>query len=387
MSGIITKATASSIGALTSLTADDLNTITPSGGNIIFAGGANLSSTAVGSTLTFAVSDTTDHAVQIGNVTGSLTSLLGTTNTALLGVTGSDPIFGTIPNATLTNSSVTINSGNNVTVTGSPLSLGGVATIDLSGTTENAVQIGSASGALTSITIGSTNTVLLGSTGAAPSFGQVPNDALFNSDITINDGDNITVTNSPISLGGSGTIALSGMTEHSLQVGNAAGSLTDLGVAINGQIPIGSATADPVLATITGGSNINIANGAGSITINLDTNVSINSLTLTTPLGVPSGGTGLATITEHSLMVGSGVGDITPLGVAVDGQLAIGSAGSDPVLATINAGLASQVDNASGSITVGLTANDEMTATGICSSDGKSPVSTVNTFVDRGTYI
>ncbi|KKL59414.1 hypothetical protein LCGC14_2215600, partial [marine sediment metagenome] len=196
MSGIITKATASSIGALTSLTADDLNTITPSGGNIIFAGGANLSSTAVGSTLTFAVSDTTDHAVQIGNVTGSLTSLLGTTNTALLGVTGSDPIFGTIPNATLTNSSVTINSGNNVTVTGSPLSLGGVATIDLSGTTENAVQIGSASGALTSITIGLTNTVLLGSTGAPPLFGQVPNAALVYSDFTLNDGDNITVTGS-----------------------------------------------------------------------------------------------------------------------------------------------------------------------------------------------
>ncbi|KKL72213.1 hypothetical protein LCGC14_2087170, partial [marine sediment metagenome] len=124
----------------------------------------------------------------------------------------------------------------------------------------------------------------------------------------------------------------------------------------------GSMGADPILATITGGSNVNVANLPGSITVNLDSNVSINSLTLTTSLGVPSGGTGLPTIPDHSLMVGSGVGDITPLGAAGDGEIAIGSSGNDPVLGTITAGLASLVTNAAGSIAVGLTADDEMTA-------------------------
>ncbi len=351
MSGIVTKATAASIGAVTTLTADDLNTITPTAGDFVFAGGVNLSSVAVGSTVTYNLTGTTDHALQLGNATGSLTSLLGTSNTALLGVTGLDPIFGTIPNAVLDNSSVTLNSGNNVTVTGSPLSLGGTAVFALSGTTLNAVQIGNASGALTSLTLGLTNTALLGSTGASPFFGQLPNDALVNNDITLNDGDNITVTGSPISLGDSGTIALSGMTEHSLQVGSASGSLTNLGVAANGQLPIGAATADPVLATLTGGQDILVANLPGSITLNLDI-----------PIPVPSGGTGLPSITDHSLLLGSGTGDLTELGVAADGELVIGSAGVDPVLATITAGLASQVDNAAGSITVGLTVNDELTA-------------------------
>lgn len=67
-----------------------------------------------------------------------------------------------------------------------------------------------------------------------------------------------------VSLGGTG---LATLTAHSLQVGNGTGNITQLGVASNGQIPIGSAGADPALATITPGINISVTNGAGSITI------------------------------------------------------------------------------------------------------------------------
>jgi len=49
---------------------------------------------------------------------------------------------------------------------------------------------------------------------------------------------------------------------------------------------------------------------------------------------VPHGGTGLATITDHGVMVGSGVGAITPLAVGTSGQLLVGSSGADPVFAT-----------------------------------------------------
>lgn len=66
-----------------------------------------------------------------------------------------------------------------------------------------------------------------------------------------------------------GTATFSGVTttNHSLVVGDASNGLTNLGVATNGQIPIGSTGADPVLATLTAGSGITITNGAGSITI------------------------------------------------------------------------------------------------------------------------
>ncbi|GAF70148.1 unnamed protein product, partial [marine sediment metagenome] len=78
-------------------------------------------------------------------------------------------------------------------------------------------------------------------------------------------------------------------------------------------------------------------------------------LTLTTPLLVPSGGTGLATITNHGILLGSGTGAITPLAEATDGQIPIGDTGADPVLATIT-GTANQVNiaNAAGSITLSL---------------------------------
>lgn len=76
---------------------------------------------------------------------------------------------------------------------------------------------------------------------------------------------NITVTGNPAT--STLTATLVGTTNHAIQIGNAAGSLTSLAVAGNGQIPIGSVGADPVIANITAGAGINIANGPGSITI------------------------------------------------------------------------------------------------------------------------
>lgn len=76
---------------------------------------------------------------------------------------------------------------------------------------------------------------------------------------------NITGTGNP----GLSTITfnLTGTTNHAIQIGNAGGSLTSLAVAGNGQIPIGSAGADPVIANIAAGPGIAIANGPGTITI------------------------------------------------------------------------------------------------------------------------
>jgi hypothetical protein len=63
------------------------------------------------------------------------------------------------------------------------------------------------------------------------------------------------------------SIGITGTTDHSLQLGNASGSLTSLGAATNGELPIGSSGNDPVLATLTPSGAITIVNGPGSITI------------------------------------------------------------------------------------------------------------------------
>ena len=98
----------------------------------------------------------------------------------------------------------------------------------------------------------------------APSAGTIPVTPDGANNINLVSGNNITTTGT-----GLHTIqfSLTGTTDHCLQVGNAAGSLTSLAAATDGQIPIGSTGADPVIANITAGTNITITNGPGSITI------------------------------------------------------------------------------------------------------------------------
>jgi hypothetical protein len=84
--------------------------------------------------------------------------------------------------------------------------------------------------------------------------------------------------------------------------------------------------------------------GDGSVTIGL-----VN------PLIVGKGGTGAATLTDHSILLGSGTDAFTALGAATNGQLPIGSTGADPVLATITEGTGITVTNGAGTITLATT--------------------------------
>jgi hypothetical protein len=123
-------------------------------------------------------------------------------------------------------------------------------------------------------------------------------------------------------------LSLSGLTANRLLQTNSSKllySVSDLTTFITG-------TAD----------EINISDdGDGTVTIGL-----------VDPLIVSKGGTGIATLTDHSLLVGSGTDAITAIGVATDGQLPIGSTGTDPILAVLSEGEGIDIANAAGSITI-----------------------------------
>src|SRR3972149_4852312 len=53
------------------------------------------------------------------------------------------------------------------------------------------------------------------------------------------------------------------------------------------------------------------------------------------PTEAAKGGTGLTTITDGGIMLGSGTGAVTATAQPTNGQLLIGSTGVDPVLATL----------------------------------------------------
>ena len=73
----------------------------------------------------------------------------------------------------------------------------------------------------------------------------------------------------PVSVAQGGT-SLATLTDGSLYVGNGTSAPVALGVATNGQIPIGSTGADPVLASLTApAAGLTITGGAGSVTFAL----------------------------------------------------------------------------------------------------------------------
>jgi hypothetical protein len=83
-------------------------------------------------------------------------------------------------------------------------------------------------------------------------------------------------TNNAINLNSTGITGYDGVstfngsavTQHSILLGGANNhTISNLGVATNGQLPIGSTGADPVLATLSAGTGVSISNGAGSISI------------------------------------------------------------------------------------------------------------------------
>lgn len=82
-------------------------------------------------------------------------------------------------------------------------------------------------------------------------------------------------TDVPVTDGGTG---LSLITDHSLIVGSGAATVTELGVALDGQIPIGSSAADPSLGNITSTEDLTITNGAGTISIDFTADTHITTI-------------------------------------------------------------------------------------------------------------
>ena len=106
---------------------------------------------------------------------------------------------------------------------------------------------------------------------------------------------------------------------------------------VNGELLIGNGSGFN-LSTLTGGSNVTISNSSGGITISssnsggtltavtgtapiTSTGGSTPDIGLTTPLVAQYGGTGLATITSDSLMVGNGTGTVGLIAPGTSGNL------------------------------------------------------------------
>jgi hypothetical protein len=292
----------------------------------------------------------TNHGVLVGAGTSGITQLsVGATNTVLLGSTGGNPSFGTVPNAALTNSSVTLSNGNNITVTGSPLSLGGTATIAVTGTTTNSVQIGNAGGSLTSLTVGTNGQVLLGASSSAPSF--VTPTAGTGLSITTNSTTLAYALSTPVSIANGGTNATSFVTTDGTVYYNGT-SLVTTTTGTAGQVLTSNGVGSAPTYQTLGGASITITGDTGGGltsssftftggTTGLTFGGAGTTETLTGTLIVGNGGTGRATLTNHGVLVGAAASAITQLAVGATNTVLLGNTGADPSFGAVpNAALA-----------------------------------------------
>ncbi len=123
-------------------------------------------------------------------------------------------------------------------------------------------------------------------------------------------------------------------TDGGILLGSGTNPITALGVAANGQIPIGDGATDPVLATITGTADeVDITNGAGSITVGLPANVTVTGTLIANNANHVLEGlsTGRTVLRSISLRVLPGA---TP---GTDIDITLGGAGGSFNAPTINA--------------------------------------------------
>ena len=192
-----------------------------------------------------------------------------------------------------------------------------------------------------------------------------------------------------VSKGGTGATSL---TDGGVLLGSGTSAVTAMSVLADGEMIVGDGSGDPVAesgATLrtsigvgTGDSpqftGVNIGHAsdttvtrASSGDINVEGNIVYRAGGTDVP--VADGGTGVSTLTDGGILLGSGTGAITALGVAANGQIPIGDGSGDPVLATLS-GTSNEVDitNGSGSITVGLPSSVTVTTALTISGTGAS---------------
>jgi hypothetical protein len=192
--------------------------------------------------------------------------------------------------------------------------------------TLNRVLIGAASNGITSLGAGLTNQVLNGNTGSAPSFGAVPAGALPGSgQITLSNGTNVSVTGSPVALGGTATINVAGppsattLTNHGVVIGQATSAVVATAAGSAGQVlQSGGASADPAYSTATYPA---VATGTGTILRADGTN------------WVATTATYPATTTVSQILYSSATSVISGLATGNNGLLVTGNTGIPAILA------------------------------------------------------
>ena len=174
----------------------------------------------------------------------------------------------------------------------------------------------------------------------------------------------------PVANGGSGATTL---TDGGVLLGSGTGAVTAMSVLANSEMIVGDGTTDPVAES---GATLRTSIGVGTGDSPQVTGIELGHATDTTitrssagvlavegnvmyhasgtDIPVTDGGTGVSTLTDGGVLLGSGTGAITAMGVLSDGQIIVGDGTTDPVAesgATARTSLGAAASGANNDIT------------------------------------
>ena len=124
-------------------------------------------------------------------------------------------------------------------------------------------------------------------------------------------------------------------------------------------VSAGTLTVSGQTATITTGGG---GGGAGVASLSFGSTgltpvaATTGAITVAGTLNVSNGGTGTAALNANEVLIGNGSNQIQTVGPLGDGQLLIGSAGTNPAVATLTEGTNITITEGAGTITIGTTA-------------------------------
>ena len=331
----------------TQLTAEDLDTAGNSGtGSVdldsqsltVSGDGTILSSTASGQGITFSIADASTSAKGAASFSSDNFSVSSGAVTIKDSGVSNDELAGSIANAKLANSSITVTDGSSSTAT----ALGG--TITFSGTS-NEVEVAESSG---TITIGLPSSI------TANLVGNVTGNVSGTSGSTTGNAATATALETARTIGG---VSFDGTGNIDLPGVNTAGNQATSGNAATATALATARTIGGVSFDGTGNIDLPGVNSAGN------QNTSGTAAGLSATLAVASGGTGATSMTDKAVVITQDSGTDTLSSVAMDanGELLIGGT-SGPAVATLTAGTGVTITNGDGTIEISAPDVGDVTA-------------------------
>ena len=124
-----------------------------------------------------------------------------------------------------------------------------------------------------------------------------------------------------VAQGGTGTTTL---TDGGILLGSGTGAVTVTARPTLNQVLVGQTSGDPIMMS---GDTLRAAFGLAQAN-----SPTFAGLTLSTPLTVANGGTGVASLTNHGILLGQGTSGVVATSAPTNGQVLVGVTGSDPAL-------------------------------------------------------